>query len=172
MAVKLVPARPEMAADVYAVVDGSRDSISRWLPWAASTLSVADERAFLASMAAAALERRTFMFIIDVDGTKAGAIDLHNIDFTNHHAEIGYFLGEPWRGRGVMATALDHIEQYAFGELALNKLTILAATGNTGSRHVAERANYQLEGIQREEILDLHSDYLDAARYSKLNHEA
>lgn len=172
MTITLLPARPQYAEALYQVVADSRNSIARWLPWAEKLQSAADERAFLNQMMAAALAQTTYMFMIAEDGVICGAIDLHRIDADNHHAEIGYFIGEPYRGRGVVHAALQQLERFAFGERGLNKLTILVATANIPSRHVAERAGYQLEGIQRAEIRTTDGTYQDAARYSKLKSEA
>lgn len=172
MDVQLLPARPELAPALFAVVDGSRESIAAWLPWAQATHNVGDERSFLTSMVEAALARRTFMFVIQVDGTVVGAIDLHNIDHESQHAEVGYFLAEAARGHGIAGLALRQLEHFGFGDLALHKITILAATDNLASRRVAERAGYVLEGIEREEIKLLDGEFHDAARYSKLKSEA
>ncbi|WP_155287844.1 GNAT family N-acetyltransferase [Lacticaseibacillus zhaodongensis] len=171
MTIELLPARPKLAAELYAVVAGSRDYINKWLPWAEDTQSVADEEHFLQHMEEQAVARKTYMFAIRADGTVVGAIDLHNIDAANHHAEMGYFLGEEATGKGIIHQALGQIERFGFGELALNKITILAATANQPSRHVAERAHYHLDGILRAELL-LHNKYIDCAVYSKLATEA
>jgi ribosomal-protein-serine acetyltransferase len=172
MDVQLLPARPELAPELFAVVDGSRDSIAAWLPWAQATKNVGDERSFLSGMVEAALAKRTFMFVIQADGVVVGAIDLHNVDHESQHAEVGYFLAESARGQGITAAALRQLEHFGFGDLALNKITILAATDNLASRKVAEHAGYVLEGVEREEIKLLDGRYHDAARYSKLKREA
>lgn len=171
MHIELLPARPALAPELYAVVAGSRDYIGAWLPWVENTRSATDEQNFLQHMEEQAVARKAYMFVIRADGKVVGAIDLHNVDSANHHAEVGYFLDKAATGRGIMHQALAQVEHFGFGELALNKIKILVATANLPSRHVAERAHYHLDGILRAELL-LHGTYCDCALYSKLAAES
>ncbi|KRK74336.1 GNAT family N-acetyltransferase [Lacticaseibacillus nasuensis] len=167
MKVELVPAHPNLAPALFAVVDASRDFLGEWLTWTATTNSVADEVAFLAAQAAEHAAGTGHMFVIRADGHAVGGIDLHNIDAQNRHAEVGYFLGRAHTGQGIMHTALVELENYAFGELGLHKLTIVAAKANVASRRVAERAGYDYIGDSPAELY-LHERYYDAAVYVKI----
>jgi ribosomal-protein-serine acetyltransferase len=171
MHIELLPARPDLAAEMFAVVDGSRDFINEWLPWAENTRTVADEENFLNHMVDQAVARKAFGFIISADDRIVGSIDLHNVNLADKHAEIGYFLGEGATGHGIMHQAVAQIERFGFGDLALNKITIMAAARNTPSRLVAERAGYHFDGYLRDELL-LHGAFVDCAVYSKLASEA
>jgi ribosomal-protein-serine acetyltransferase len=168
--IELLPARPDLAPDVFAVVDGSRDFINEWLPWAEDTKTVADEANFLKHMVDQAVAQRAFGFIISADGQIVGSIDLHNVNHVDKHAEIGYFLSQYATGQGIMHNALAQIERFGFHDLGLNKITIMAATQNTPSRLVAERGGYHFDGYLRDELL-LHGQFVDCAVYSKLARE-
>lgn len=166
MKVELVPAHPDLATALFNVVNASRDWLATWLPWVDHITSVADETAFLRRMQAEADQGRTHMFVIKADGRVVGAIDLHNIDAVNHHADVGYWLGQAHTGQGLTHTALSQLEAKAFGEFGLHKLNIIAAMGNAPSRRVAVSAGYTFEVTLRDEIW--RDGYHPAALYTKL----
>lgn len=64
-------------------------------------------------------------------------------------AEIGYWLAPEARGRGVMDRAVRLALDAAFGRLGLDRVVWRAFVGNRGSRAVAERAGFRLEGTLR-----------------------
>lgn len=168
--ITLIPATPRYAQDLFKVVDANRDYIGQWLPWAYTTTTVDDEIQFLRMMADKEALGSVYMRAIQLDGEVVGAIDLHNVTREHRHAEIGYFLGVNASGKGVMHRALAQLEDLGFDQLGMNKINILAATDNLPSRHVAERANYHLDGVLRED-LNVNGILHDAAIYSKLYRE-
>jgi RimJ/RimL family protein N-acetyltransferase len=65
-------------------------------------------------------------------------------------AEIGYWIAEPARGRGVTTAAVRLAVPWAFGtEPRLQRLQLRAAVENHGSNRVAEKAGFTREGILR-----------------------
>lgn len=64
-------------------------------------------------------------------------------------AELGYWLGAPHRGRGVMTEAAAAVVEYGFGALGLQRIHWLAIAGNTASAIVAQRVGFRFEGRRR-----------------------
>jgi RimJ/RimL family protein N-acetyltransferase len=64
-------------------------------------------------------------------------------------AEIGYWLGEPFWGRGVMTAAVKAVTAEAFREFDLRRIFALPFADNPGSIRVLEKAGYALEGRLR-----------------------
>lgn len=57
----------------------------------------------------------TQVFAVEFNGEYAGNIGLHpETDVYRKSAEIGYFLGEPFWGKGIMTRALKQMVQYGF----------------------------------------------------------
>lgn len=156
------------AAALYALIGQDRKNLARWLPWAATTNSAADERIFLRYCQGRMADKQLWLAVIWVDHQPAGMIDLH--DFRDHHADIGYWLGRDFRGQGIVSRSLAMVEQLAFTQLHLVKLELLAAVDNHASRQVAVRNHYQLDGILRQHIPTA-TGFADAAVYSKLQNE-
>ncbi|MEU5419898.1 GNAT family N-acetyltransferase [Streptomyces sp. NPDC001407] len=69
-----------------------------------------------------------------------------------HQAELGYWTAKELRGRGYTAEAAREVARWAFGELGVERLEWYAEAGNTGSRAVALKVGFRMEGIQRAKI--------------------
>lgn len=67
--------------------------------------------------------------------------------------EIGYWAVKEHRGRGYMTEAVLAVARWAFTELGIGRLEWRAEVGNTGSRAVAEKAGFQVEGLLRAGII-------------------
>lgn len=57
-----------------------------------------------------------FAFIIEIIETKelAGMVGIHRINYIHKNAEIGYWLGKPFRGRGLMSEAVRLALKHCF----------------------------------------------------------
>jgi len=96
------------------------------------------------------------MFAIAVDGEPAGGIGfvLHP-DVERVSAESGYWLGEPFWGRGIAAEALAAVTGYAIQAHALTRMYALPFARNAASCRVLEKAGYVLEArLRRSAIKD------------------
>ena len=70
-------------------------------------------------------------------------------DVERFSAEVGYWLGEPFWGRGIVTEALNLFSQDVFERLNLLRLFAVASAANVGSARVLEKAGYQQEGVMR-----------------------
>ena len=89
----------------------------------------------------------TASFAVEVDGRFAGTVDLRMRE--GAWTEVGFGLA-PWaRGRGVTTRALRLALNWGFRELGLVGARWTARVGNDGSRRVAERCGFTVEGTVR-----------------------
>lgn len=58
-------------------------------------------------------------------------------------AEIGYWIGSPFWGRGLVVEALKPIIEFSFNELKLNRLYISYDEGNIASKRVTEKLGFK-----------------------------
>ena len=68
-------------------------------------------------------------------------------------AEVGYWLGEPFWGRGIMTAALRAFSEYAFAQLCLVRLFATVMEWNPASARVLEKAGYEYEGRLRKSVV-------------------
>ncbi len=89
-------------------------------------------------------------FAIAVDGLAAGGIGfVLQADVDRVSAEVGYWLGEAFWGRGITTEALVAVTHYAINNHALTRLFALPFAHNKASCRVLEKAGYVLEGRLR-----------------------
>lgn len=74
-----------------------------------------------------------------------GAISLMGLE-ADHQAEVGYWLGKPYWGRGYGTEALKRLVEYAFEDLNLVRLYAHHLTRNPASGRVLEKAGFIHEG--------------------------
>lgn len=104
-------------------------------------------------------------FAIDIKGNVVGGIGLKKIE--NYTAEIGYWLGEKYWGRGIMTLAIQLITQYGFTELGLKRVYANVFSFNKASIRVLEKAGYRYEGRLSKDVLKSNK-LLDCLVYSSL----
>jgi [ribosomal protein S5]-alanine N-acetyltransferase len=95
-------------------------------------------------------------FAIAVEGRAVGGIGfvLHD-DVERVSAEIGYWLGEPFWGRGIAAEALKALTTYAIERHGLTRIYALPFAWNAASARVLEKAGYTLEArLRRSAVKD------------------
>ena len=89
-------------------------------------------------------------FAIAVNGEGVGAIGfVLQKDVERVSAEIGYWLGEAFWGRGIASEALTALTQFAIDEHRLSRLFAVPFASNAASCRVLEKAGYLLEGRLR-----------------------
>lgn len=89
-------------------------------------------------------------FAIVVDGQAAGGIGLIlKDDVERRTAEIGFWLGEAYWGKGIMTAAVRAVGDYAFATFDLVRLVGYVFQGNTGSMRVLEKAGCTCEAVLR-----------------------
>jgi [ribosomal protein S5]-alanine N-acetyltransferase len=125
---------------------------------------------FLARVAAMAPP--TF-FAIAVDGEAAGGIGymLHG-DVERVAAEIGYWLGAVFWGRGIATAAVRALTAHAFAtHPELTRLYAVPFASNPASARVLQKAGYRLEGTMRRAVVK-DGRVLDQWLYALLREEA
>jgi RimJ/RimL family protein N-acetyltransferase len=89
-------------------------------------------------------------FAIEVAEEPAGGIGfVCGTDVERFSAEIGYWLGESYWGKGVTTEALVLVTEYAFTQLNMLRLFALPFADNIPSTRVLEKAGYAREGVLR-----------------------
>jgi ribosomal-protein-serine acetyltransferase len=132
-----------------------------------SVIDVSDTYAYLRAAEKEAYEHTAFKAGIWRHGTLIGCIDLHQIDWGNGNARIGYWLDRDHTGHGIMTRAVHLLAEYAFEALDLHRVEIHVATDNQRSRRIPERLGFSTEGTLRQ-VQRLRGAYHDHALYALL----
>jgi RimJ/RimL family protein N-acetyltransferase len=89
----------------------------------------------------------------DADGPLLGSISLMAPDWRHLRAEVGYWLSREARGRGHATRAVRMICRWGVHALGIERIELLAATANTASQRVADRAGFTREATLRSYML-------------------
>ena len=76
-----------------------------------------------------------------------GHVMLHTLDFRHRRGEIGYWLVPSARGHGVGAKAVGLLVDWAFEELALERIEITTTPDNGPARALATTLGFREEGV-------------------------
>lgn len=102
---------------------------------------------------AMAKEPETY-FAIEVDGEAGGGIGYSiGTDYRRRSAEIGYWLGKAFWGRGIVTEALVAVTRHAIEAHGLTRVYAVPYDGNPASFRVLEKAGYVLEGRMRKSAI-------------------
>ncbi|MEU6391367.1 GNAT family N-acetyltransferase [Streptomyces sp. NPDC046939] len=157
--VKLTTARLRLRtfepADIDEVCAAVQDpGIQRWVP-VPSPYTRADAEYFVRSVVADGWRTDTeYTFAVRTaeDGPVLGAVAIHHPRAGTW--EIGFWAAKEHRGRGYTTEAVLALARWAFTDLGCTRLEWRAEVGNTGSRTVAEKAGFTMEGTLRSGLLN------------------
>ena len=105
-------------------------------------------------------------FGIEYKGELVGTVGIvpqKNIHRMN--AEIGYWLGEPYWGKGIMTQAIKLACDYAFSELKVKRVFAGTFDYNIGSYRALEKAGFELECVIKDGLFK-RGQFFDERVYS------
>ena len=126
-----------------------------------------DAKAFLSAMLASDPDQN-LAFAIEANGKLIGSISATrcaNIHFRT--AELGYYLGEPYWGKGFATEAVRQICDYIYRNTDIIRIFAEPFAYNTASCRVLEKAGFQLEGLLRSNAVK-NGRILDMKMYARI----
>jgi len=109
---------------------------------------------------------RPTSFAIEVEGQAVGGISLRpGEDIERRTAEMGYWLGEEYWGRGIITAAIRLVTEYAFSGCDLDRVFAVPFVHNVASCRALEKVGYEREGTMRKSAIKdgvVHDQYLYA----------
>lgn len=115
-----------------------------------------------------ALSKPDQIFAIEYQGEYVGNIGVHlKSDVYRLGAEIGYFLGEPYWGKGIMTKAVNLVCDYAFRELGIVRIDTGVFDFNPASMRVLEKCGFVREAVFRKSVIK-RGKICNEVRYAKI----
>ena len=107
-------------------------------------------------------------FAIDVAGEAVGGIGFTvQYDVARRSAQIGYWLGEEFWGRGIATEALIAVTDHAFSNYDVCRLYAHVFDWNRASSRVLEKAGYEFEGRMKKSVTK-DGQTIDQLMYAKV----
>lgn len=146
---RLEPTRNEHAGLLWNAIERSLPELTRWMSWAEST-SPQGVAEFTHRSEAGWADGSNWEWVIFSGDETAGAIGLSRYDEMWRSCNLGYWVRTDLSGRGIATEAGRAVIPFAFAEIGLNRLELVADIDNVASRRVAEKLGFRLEGTKRE----------------------
>jgi len=107
-------------------------------------------------------------FALQFGGEAIGGLGFQiGVDISRIAAEMGYWIGEPYWGRGFATRAAQAASEWAFQQYKLTRVFAMVFSYNRASARVLEKAGFQFEGLlQRSAIKN--GVVLDQLMYAKV----
>ena len=103
------------------------------------------------------------------DGRQIGGVGLR-VDEEHQHAELGYWLGVPFWGKGYATEAARELLRYGFEDLRLHRIFASHFGHNPASGRILQKLGLRHEGCQREHLRKW-GQFIDSELYGLLRHE-
>ena len=106
------------------------------------------------------------IFAIEVNGEAIGGIGVHpQTDIMEKNAELGYWLGEPFWGKGIISRAVRQMVNFAFDTYPIDRVYATVFAANIASQRVLEKNSFQLEA-SIEKLFWKNEEYQDGLIYA------
>ncbi|MGD0668061.1 MAG: GNAT family protein [Bryobacteraceae bacterium] len=162
---------PRDAEAVFAAADRDRAYLREWLPWVDRTHSAEDVRYFIEEVVGPQwADNRGPQCGIWVDGSLAGSVGCHPIDWANRACSVGYWVESSRQGQGLVTRSVVALLDYLFEEMRLHRVVIQCGVGNHRSCAIPERLGFTREGVLRQ-AERVGARWVDLATWSMLEDE-
>jgi RimJ/RimL family protein N-acetyltransferase len=158
--------KTEDAPDLVAAINNKKvlDNLRDGIPYPYTTQDAVD---FINTTQNASSDSQ-YTFAIIYDGKVIGSIGVFRRDNVHRFTgELGYYIAEPYWGKGIMTEAVRQICAYVFANTDIVRIFAEPYAYNAASCRVLEKAGFQLEGILRQNAFK-NGCFVDMKMYSIL----
>ena len=152
------------AQELFTLVDKNREYLRTFLGWVDTSKELSDTKKYIEENLPQWLCLKALHLSIYKANDLVGAIGLHQIDYLNKVATIGYWLDKKHQGQGIMTKSVKALIDYLFTTLKLHRIEMRCAIHNHQSQKIPERLGFQKEGTLKDAIY-LYGKYFDAYLY-------
>jgi len=133
----------------------------------AKDIKIKDEKKWLKEVIENYKKKKPSSFTLAILYNKeyVGSIGINKFNYKNNNAEIGYWIGEPYWGKGITTKALKQFSRIVFNKFKLKRLEAFTYLRNKPSQRVLQKAGFKHEGT-RKNAIKKGTKYLDDTIYA------
>ena len=147
-------AKLEHAALWLAILDDSRAQLEPWLPHLKEIVDVTTAQAYIRKYTLLDIYLGTHIYELwTEEGQLVGLANVHSGRFKDKSAELAYWLGKAYTGKGYVTTACRHLISMAFATYHLQSIKIRCLADNISSQQVAQRLGMQVLPQEADQLL-------------------
>lgn len=132
------------SVELYNFILSNTERLKKYFPVTLSSNSTLEKTTeYIATKNKEIEERSNFTFAIrNEKSIIIGLMILKKVDWTTKMGEFAYCIGSNYEGKGYTSKAVNEMMEFAFNELQLKTLQIIAHKTNIGSCKVAENCGF------------------------------
>ena len=165
--------RPTLDSDVAAIYEACQDPLIPRFTTVPINYTMSHALDYFQRIPASIELQREIPFVIEfgVGDEKefAGVISLHTISIDNHRAEIGYWMDEKMRGKGIATAAVKMLTGYGLDTLGFKRIEAAVDLDNTASQKLLISAGYEREGVLQQRVTRSNGNQIDMVIFAALN---
>ncbi len=113
-------------------------------------------------------EKTNLLLAIEYGGEFVGGIGAHfKNDIHRYNAELGYWIGEPYWGKGIISDSIKFFTNYVFSSYKVNRIYADVFSTNPASAKVLEKNGFKKEASLEKAVFK-NGFFIDVLIYSKL----
>jgi [ribosomal protein S5]-alanine N-acetyltransferase len=149
---ELITAGADLVGPMVALLN--EPTVARWTLHIPYPYRASDARDYLRRSRASRRKGHSvsLQIVRRADGKLLGGVGLYNLDEARATAEVGYWVGRPYRRQGYGEEATRALVRLAFQRLGLHRVEATVFPGNVGSIRLLRRAGFRFEGRSREAV--------------------
>ena len=111
----------------------------------------------------------SFHWVLEYQGKAVGRIKGWEIHPQHNYVQLGYDIGAPYRGLGLMTEAVQAVCRYLLKECEFNRVYCMVRESNPASMRVCEKAGLKHEGFLRKHWQEPDGSYVNVHYYGMLS---
>jgi RimJ/RimL family protein N-acetyltransferase len=147
---------PEVTANLLVSPPCPEDEVARWIESSREAL----ERK----------EHYRMAIVLAPAGPTIGVCSLERVSWQHMNAELIYWLGKPYWGKGYTTEAAARMIKFGFEELGLERISVGCFARNKASARVIEKLGFKYEGCHRHKFLK-NGEFQDELRFGLIREE-
>ncbi|MDD5086935.1 MAG: GNAT family protein [Candidatus Nanoarchaeia archaeon] len=168
---KRINLRTPEVKDAESIKEYAQDkSISKYTVHIPYPYRIEDALSFIKKNREKLEKKEEYSLGIELNKEIVGMVSLFNINYKNKNAELGYWIGKPFRGKGYASEAAKMIIDFGFNKLGFRRIFAKLNHENTDSIKVLERIGFKYEGRLTKHRFQ-NGRYCDELRYGLLKEE-
>lgn len=132
---------------IYDIIQGQRTYFKAWLSWVERTQSLSDVRRLIREAQAFNEGGQGLTTFVRFKNQIVGSLSFTRLNMRHKKGELGYWLSQPFQGKGLITESCIQFIDYAFRELELHRIEIRVLSHNEKSKGIPLRLGFQQEGV-------------------------
>ena len=162
------------AQSLINLIDSNRERLLKYFPITTSSVTnLETASSYIADMVSKAKNKEFFSYLIKDKNTNVivGMYILKNFEWRIPKCELAYFIDKNHEGKGIVSKVTKGMVDFCFKKLGLNKVWIETGEENFGSKTVALKNGFKLEGLLRQNFRDSDDNLINVEYYGLIKND-